>query len=642
MNARRSRMSMLVGAAALAVPASAGAAPTEPNTLVNPLFAPFACEFCHTYANAVPDLAEPAYSPFISWQGSMMANSARDPVFWAGVAVADQDSPGNTELCIRCHSPRAFLEGNGSATSIDQLTTDQQSGVECEMCHRAMEDLGTPAGNAQYTIDDVLIGTNVPRRGPWDYTDGNPEPPHEWIYDPYTGSSRLCGTCHDVTTPVERVDDDGNGLGVNFNEQRTYAEWLGSASAVPGPDFRSCQDCHMPPVEDMAACAMHINQQSHPVGGRRHDLAGANRFMVELLKQEYGSMGANLIADSYFDHTIDRIDELLPTAATLDIVAPPEVDLTVGLAGIGVTVTNNTGHKLPTGYSEGRVMWLEVVAEYGGEVVYGSGVWDQATGLQRDAQIRTYEAIGEELATGTTFHLLLNDHWVVDNRIPPLGLQPNIETDPVGDRYTLRLDGTWPNYDTHAYEFDAAPEIFDVTPEDPDDDDLMLTVRLRYLINTPEYIDFLGAEGAEAGANVATMFDLAGGATPVTITEATVPISIVAFGATAGTTSGSTTASDDTTTQGTTASDPDTTAGTPSDTTAMPPATTMPGTATGDGSSTGDGAGQDGGDGGCGCESGRPARPGLLLLLPFVLLGLRRRRDAARARPPARSLARWR
>lgn len=614
-------------------PASSSATPTQPGELVNALFDPTNCEFCHFFPNATAQSADPPYSPHGTWQGTMMANSARDPVFWAGVAVADQDAPGETELCVRCHAPMAWLEGNGAATTIDQLSADEQSGVSCEVCHRMMEDPRVPPGNAMYTIDDVLVDTNVPRRGPWDFTDGNPEPPHTWINDPYTGTSRLCGTCHDVTTSLERVDDAGVGLGVNFNEQRTYSEWLGSDFAVPGNDFHSCADCHMPAVDDVPGCAQNVNQFSHAEGGRRHDLVGANRFMVQLLRQEYGSAGANLIPDLVFDIALDRMDELLGTAATLDVVPPDDVDLADGLQGLEVTVTNNTGHKLPTGYSEGRVMWLEVLAEYGGEVVYSSGAYDVDDGIEADPQLRTYEAIGEDYADGTIFHLLLNNHWVVDSRIPPLGLQPNIETDPVGNRYTLLGDGTWPNFDEITYDFPAASGVEDATPEDTRDDALVVTIRLNYLINTPEYIAFLGDEGATAGADVAMLFDTAGGAPPMTLAEQTLSIPIIGFaGGGTTTTGGSSDGPADTSTSAdTTNSASNTGTGTGTGTTATTQPTTADDTTGDDDSSTGGSGAADGGDGGCGCSSSGSAAPFLLFLLPLLA---RRRRPSVGAYLP--------
>ena len=290
---RHRATSLLVCGATALLSSSAFATPTQPGELVNDLFQAQQCAFCHGYNNAAADLDDPPYSPFNTWQGTMMANAARDPVFWAGVAVAEVDDPEETEACVRCHSPRAFLDGNGGAVSLSELTSAEQDGVECEFCHRVIEDVGVEPGNAQYTISDELGpgGINVPRRGPWDFTDGVPEPPHDWVFDEYIGESRFCGTCHDVTTPAERVDDDGVGLGRSFNEQRTYSEWLGSAYAQPGDDFASCQDCHMTAVPDKPGCSDHLNQYTHATGGNRHDFNGANRFMLELLRNEYGDAG---------------------------------------------------------------------------------------------------------------------------------------------------------------------------------------------------------------------------------------------------------------------------------------------------------------------------------------------------------------
>jgi MYXO-CTERM domain-containing protein len=620
MPARRPVVLASIAMGLVAAPQVAHAAPTE--SLTNPLIEASNCTFCHDFENPVAQIADPPVSPYRSWQGSMMANAARDPVFWAGIGVADQDAPGTTDLCIRCHSPRAFVEGNGAATTIDELTPQQQAGVECELCHRAMEDPGVPAGNAAYTLDDTLVNGVVPRRGPWDFTDGVEVPPHPFLTDGYLGTSRLCGTCHDVTTSAERVDDMGNGLGVPFNEQRTYREWTNSAYGTPGPDFASCQDCHMPALPDVAGCFAHSAQGiTHATGGRRHDLLGANRFMIGLLKQEYGSAGANTVFDIYYDNAMAQMANFLQTAASLDVVTPSEVDLAAGLDGITVTVTNNTGHKLPSGYSEGRVMWIEVLGTYDGEVVYSSGAWDQTAGIEQDPQLHTYEAIGEEWATGTEFHLLLNNHWVVDSRIPPLGLLPDMETDPVGDRYELQMDGTWPNFDEHSYAFDGLPDLADATPADPDDDVLELTVRLRYLINTPEYVDFLAGSGTEAGNHVGMLFDTAGGSVPEILVEQTLAIPITGFGAVAGTTGGATTSGGASTTSGGATTGVDSTASDP---------TTVSGDGTGaetsaTGSTTTGEAADDGDGGGCGCRSGGTGGS-VLWMLPFGLVGLRRRR----------------
>lgn len=249
----------------------------------------------------------------------------------------------------------------------------------------------------------------------------------------------------------------------------------------------------MPAVNDVAGCAEFVGQgDSHPTGGRRHDLGGANRRMVEILKSLYGDAGDGTIGDAFFDIAIESIDRTLAEAATLTVEAPTMVDLGVGISGWKVRVTNETGHKLPSGYSEGRVMWLEVIGRYAGEVVYSSGRWTAGEGLaEDDLQLRTYEGVAVEHGTDTRFHLLRNNTWLVDSRIPPLGLKQDIETDPVGDRYVLLQDQTWPNYDDVSYTFLTADPVVDGTPDDGDDDVMDLSVRLLYVVNTPEYVEFL-------------------------------------------------------------------------------------------------------------------------------------------------------
>ena len=116
---------------ALGLAASAGAGVLLPGTQPadgsgDPAFPPFRngmmegrfvapgqCARCHEgYRNPV----EPVHEVQDSWSGSMMANAARDPLFWAAVDVANQDDAalgdvGVGDFCLRCHLPTAWYEG---------------------------------------------------------------------------------------------------------------------------------------------------------------------------------------------------------------------------------------------------------------------------------------------------------------------------------------------------------------------------------------------------------------------------------------------------------------------------------------------------------------------------------------------------
>lgn len=59
-----------------------------------------------------------------------------------------------------------------------------------------------------------------------------------------------------------------------------------------------------------------------------------------------------------------------------------------------VRVINESGHKLPTGYPEGRRMWLNLKAyDDNNMLLFESGAYDPATAvLTQDAQLKVYEA----------------------------------------------------------------------------------------------------------------------------------------------------------------------------------------------------------------------------------------------------------
>lgn len=112
-----------------------------------------------------------------------------------------------------------------------------------------------------------------------------------------------------------------------------------------------------------------------------------------------------------------------------------------------VRVTNETGHKLPSGYPEGRRLWLNVKAwDINNALVYESGAYDPVTAVLTEGPgVKVYEAIlglsaAEAAATGLppgpSFHFVLNNMYFKDNRIPPRGFTnaafDSIQAKPVG------------------------------------------------------------------------------------------------------------------------------------------------------------------------------------------------------------------
>jgi len=80
---------------------------TQPGQVA--LQAPTRCLNCHAGYN---ESVEPGFN----WMGSMMAQSARDFLFWSCMTVSAQDSiwaagrPNATDICERCHFPKGWLD----------------------------------------------------------------------------------------------------------------------------------------------------------------------------------------------------------------------------------------------------------------------------------------------------------------------------------------------------------------------------------------------------------------------------------------------------------------------------------------------------------------------------------------------------
>ena len=154
----------------------------------------------------------------------------------------------------------------------------------------------------------------------------------------------------------------------------------------------------------------------------RHSFLGGNTFIPAVLPQ-HPAFGDEVDADLLAETVVKNTD-MLRKAATVS------AELSGG--NLVVRVTNETGHKLPTGYPEGRRMWLHVRAyDAQRQVIFESGryVFETAT-LEDDPSLHVWEtvmgmsadvALAAGLTPGPSFHLSLNNVREFDNRIPPRG-----------------------------------------------------------------------------------------------------------------------------------------------------------------------------------------------------------------------------
>ncbi|MGN6520860.1 MAG: hypothetical protein ACTHK2_15680 [Dokdonella sp.] len=525
---------------------------TQPG-LFNDLIYADNCASCHRGNNTVQEPTQTTYRPYSTWAGSMMANATRDPLFWAALDVANHDVPGAGDFCLRCHTSRGWYGGRvvkgafgaandptlgsagcllaGKYDSADDLDSDF-GGTTCHFCHRLMPQgpLGEPGyiGNANAWVDDDQCETTGDfepcRRGPYTYSGS--QPPHAWAQSSYHAQSEICGLCHDVSTPDTSNGPlktlklaNGTDTGLPFPIERTFSEWQQSQYAQ-APQ-QTCQACHMPMSEDPDASACIFTGFPDRTGNLPvHAFAGGNTWVPGIIKGQYGDgivANGGIDRAGSFDQTTAWAKQMLAGAATLATTIQdytPPSGSTPGAMTVQVKVTNLSGHKLPSGYSEGRRMWLNLqVRDAANALVFESAAYDgtHAT-LTRDPQARIYEVLqGIYNHNGTNacdvadgagkamFHFVLNDCIAKDNRIPPLGFRPATSGDPNG--YTLRPvganypetspgSGVLVNYDTVPYA---------ITVPAGTAGPLTVTARLYFQTSSRDYIEFLRDQAAANG-----------------------------------------------------------------------------------------------------------------------------------------------
>jgi len=485
----------VAGGGSLPIPTTAEdffGAGTQPGELLDFIADPEECFFCH----ALFDDPATTNKPF-RWRGSMHAHAGRDPIFHAAVSIANQDVEGAGAFCIRCHMPAAFLEGRGAADRSQLTDLDIDAGISCNVCHRLVDpdyefgvsplvdelvlvDIGIlprAPGNAQLIVDPLDR-----RRGPYSYGAGLPggeffTPPHAWIESPHHQTSDLCGTCHDVSNPaLSRVggeigspDDTyvANALGEPhptlrkqdmFYEQRTYSEFLFSAygmgGGVLGEDntdpydlagrfggnnadglISSCQDCHMPEVSGYA-CNLEVFDPPFRENLFDHGWVGANVFAIDLILELNPILDPDDASDPFNDdYTIPMLNRARGETIVM-LQKASDMELSSDGSTLNVRVINQTGHKLLTGYPEGRRIWINVqYFDDMGMLIDERGAYNFETAVLDNSNTKVYEthdgidatmAALTGLPEGTPFHLVLANTRYKDNRIPPRGYNREI------------------------------------------------------------------------------------------------------------------------------------------------------------------------------------------------------------------------
>jgi hypothetical protein len=463
------------------------------------------CRNCHDRdITAEPTL----YTPFDGWVSTMMANAVRDPLFRAALTVANQDAPGIGSWCLRCHSPAGWVQGNVTPDGAALYGPDLE-GITCEACHRSIvPDGGVPLlGNAQLTWE---YGND--KYGPYENISS---PAHEGSPSSFTGSSELCGQCHQVQNPIGPWRSaDGGILAANFPLDTTYEEWKQSGFARDPKDagFMSCADCHMARFNPDGGGFLVGKLGPERLAPRRHILVGGNLWGLKAVQ----AANPNLAQwAEQFAETEALVKQTLAAAAKVELVLPT-VPVTASVTKVKVKVKNLTGHKLPSGYADGR----RVVVQLKLDGVPVRGIFDGGA-LVDEAQARVYEILHGKVGVGPEEHLALHDTVVKDSRIPPRGFVATNATRPYGVDWFDLPDGGFSNEDS----VDLDVQLPDTAT---DGQSLQIEAVLLFQATTPHYVQFLAQENRtdDAGRVLLDAWRATGEGAPVELSRASGSITV--------------------------------------------------------------------------------------------------------------------
>jgi len=415
------------------------------------------CFACH---NGLSTSAGEDISIGLSWRPTMMANSARDPYWQAGVrreSIDHAESKAAIEdECAICHMPMAryqsHFEGKvaevfshltqGSDDRMDRLAQD---GVSCSLCHQITKDkLGTPDSLVGgFVVDTTRNKGERAEYGPFKIEDGQVRimRTSSGGYKPTEGEhvrqSELCATCHTLITKA--LGPGGQVIG-QLPEQMPYQEWYASEFK----DKQSCQNCHMPVVQEETRIANTLGQKREGVS--RHVFLGGNFFMQRMLNKFRNDLGVIALPEEFEAAANRTVEHLKASTAQLTI---DQVDVTAGRVQADITVQNLGGHKFPTAYPSRRA-WLHVtVKDLNGRAIFESGALNSNGSIQgndNDADPLRYEPhyaeinntdqvqIYEDIMVGAnnmpTTGLLTAVRFIKDNRLLPKGFNKRtVETD---------------------------------------------------------------------------------------------------------------------------------------------------------------------------------------------------------------------
>ncbi len=454
---------------------------------------------------------------FDHWESSMMAFSAKDPLWRAKVSHEILINPNIAlELqtnCTSCHAPMGHytaIYGGATSYTIADLVNDSLGldGVSCTGCHTIGPDAGsTFSGITAYDTTRLIYGPyTAPFTGPMQLYEG-----YTPVYSPHMDNSAVCASCHTLVS--ETVDLAGNFTGGIFIEQATYHEYLNSN--FPANNIQ-CQTCHMPQITDPIIIANGYSSLQGRTPFNQHVFAGANSFMLNIIKNNKTSLGID-VPDEHIDSTI---------AATLRLLQQQSVDFELisdsiisDTAYYHVWIKNKAGHKFPSGYPSRRAVLQLVMTDNVNDTVFQSGIFDQEfrvvgessqfemhhNVISQNNVSQIYEIVMGDVNSQFTSVLQRGAILLKDNRLPPEGFTT---TAPMYDTVSISADAV-ADADfnkTNGVEGSGSDFIYFRIPVSGLSGTIKTTARLFYQAVPPKWLDEMFALNSAPIDTFRTMF----------------------------------------------------------------------------------------------------------------------------------------
>lgn len=297
--------------------------PRKPATQTKVFWRTSTCRGCHDQIVAQhlsseheKSFTNPAFQA--QYQKDLMPKAATDTHLFA-----------DARECIACHEPVTYATSGPRSLSLQEIDPEM-NGVTCDICHSMTGFRDAKPQNGNYVVEpsDRKLG---PFKGQGDW---------HHIYSELQTKSDICAVCHEA---VNR-----HGLKI----KATFTEWKESAFAQQGVQ---CQDCHM-------------NVDGFLTAGKPRFTSGKAAAM---------SLGSAPQRERLYTHQFPGAHSKtqIEGAIALGIEALPPNESQNHTLALNVTVDNSrTGHSMPSGSADLRLLWIEVIVRIGNEPIGGPAV----------------------------------------------------------------------------------------------------------------------------------------------------------------------------------------------------------------------------------------------------------------------------